>query len=117
MLRFGTAERRGAVHIPHIRAYLFGALRLATPADIRTAYTKGANISAWGGVCEMRHCERQRMNQGGEKGGEGGRGQKPSLSLGPMFAAICGWLRRPLHSQKTSVHCASHPSLSVCLPN
>ena len=66
MLRFGTAERRGAVHIPHIRAYLFGALRLATPA-----YTKGANISAWGGVCEMRHCERQRMNQGGEKGGEG----------------------------------------------
>eukprot|EP01044_Picomonas_judraskeda_P051010 COSAG03_NODE_30780_length_155_cov_1401.250000_1_plen_40_part_01 len=40
------------------------------------------------------------MNQGGEKGGEGGRGQKPSLSLGPMFAAICGWLRRPLHSQK-----------------
>eukprot|EP01044_Picomonas_judraskeda_P053461 COSAG03_NODE_33317_length_134_cov_3536.685714_1_plen_23_part_10 len=23
MLRFGTAERRGAVHIPHIRAYLF----------------------------------------------------------------------------------------------
>eukprot|EP01044_Picomonas_judraskeda_P053466 COSAG03_NODE_33322_length_134_cov_586.457143_1_plen_23_part_10 len=23
MLGFGTAERRGAVHIPHIRAYLF----------------------------------------------------------------------------------------------
>eukprot|EP01044_Picomonas_judraskeda_P047946 COSAG03_NODE_27507_length_253_cov_0.383117_2_plen_30_part_01 len=30
------------------------------------------------------------MNRGGEKGGGGGRGQKPSLSLGPMFAAICG---------------------------
>ena len=55
MLRFGTAERRGAVHIPHIRAYLFGALRLAAPADFRTTYTKGAKISAWGGVCEMRH--------------------------------------------------------------
>ena len=62
MLRFGTAQRRGAVHIPHIRAYLFGALRLAIPADFRTTYAKGAKISAWGGVCEMRHCERQRMN-------------------------------------------------------
>ena len=48
MLRFGTAQRRGAVHIPHIRAYLFGALRLAIPADFRTTYAKGAKISAWG---------------------------------------------------------------------